>query len=73
MRSSALRVVFQTWACEWSVPDSTRRYVRRPTNGSAVVLNTRTTSGPFSSAGTSTVSPPLSLTSTGGSSAGEGR
>ena len=25
MRSSSSRVVFQTWAWEWSVPDSTRR------------------------------------------------
>ena len=55
IRSSSPRVAFQTWACEWSVPDRTRRYVSRPTNGSAVVLNTRTRSGPSSSAGTSTV------------------
>ena len=61
IRSSSPRVAFQTWACEWSVPDSTRRYVSRPTNGSAVVLNTRTRSGPSSSAGTSTVAPPLSV------------
>ena len=55
IRSSALRVVFQTCACEWSVPDRTRRYVSRPTNGSAVVLNTRTSSGPLSSAAMPTV------------------
>jgi hypothetical protein len=32
-----------------------------PTNGSAVVLNTRTRSGPVSSAATSTVAPDLSV------------
>ena len=55
IRSSAPWVAFQMWACEWSVPDRTRRYVSRPTNGSAVVLKTRTRSGPSSSAATSTV------------------
>ena len=25
IRSSSLRLLFQTWACEWSVPDRTRR------------------------------------------------
>ncbi len=73
IRSSSSRLPFQTWACERSVPDSTRRYVSRPTNGSAVVLNTRTSSGPLSSAATSTVAPDLSVALVGGSSAGEGR
>ena len=73
IRSSWSRVVFQTCAWERSVPDRTRRYVSRPTNGSAVVLKTRTSSGPFSSAGISTSAPPLSRALAGASSAGEGR
>ena len=49
MRSSSPRVAFQAWPCEWSVPEKTRMYVSRPTNGSAAVLNTRTRSGPLGS------------------------
>ena len=39
IRSSSSRFAFQAWAWPWSVPERTRRYVSRPTNGSAAVLN----------------------------------
>ena len=74
MRSSSPRVAFQAWSCEWSVPESTRMYVRRPTNGSAAVLKARTRSGPLGSGGTATGSLDLgSCAVTGPSSAGEGK
>ena len=40
MRSSSPRAAFHTWSCERIVPDHTRNNDNRPTNGSAVVLNT---------------------------------
>ena len=46
MRSSSLWVAFQRWSCAFRLPDTTRKKVRRPTKGSAVVLKTCATNGP---------------------------
>ncbi len=74
IRSSSPFSAFHVWAWLRSVPERTRRYVSRPTNGSAVVLKTRTSSGPFGSRETSIGSFVFgSWAMTGGSSAGAGR
>ena len=73
IRSSSSRPAFQEWAWLRSVPLSTRRYVSRPTNGSAAVLKTRATSGPAGSGVITTGAPDLaSFASTAGSSAAVG-
>ena len=50
----------------------TRRYVSRPTNGSAAVLKTRTSSGPFGSGGTSTFAAALVASPSTGALVGGG-
>ena len=73
IRSSSPCVEFQAWACEWSVPDSTRRYVSRPDERVGGGLEDADEERPVGSGGTAIAAPDRSVGCTGASSAGEGR
>ena len=71
IRSSSPWFAFQSLESAVSVPETTRRYCSLPTYGSAIVLNTRTASGPDPSAVSSTGLPARSA-ATGRASTGDG-